>query len=127
MRRTFFRGANLIDGINRPKANTTVVVEGERITAVGSSSNTPKPTAQDVVYDLAGKSLMPGMVMCHYHVAYDNVMNLHDIDMKYPATYLALIAAKNAELLLRSGYTGAVGAGTMHNIDVTTHEAHLQT
>ncbi len=123
MRRTFFRGANLIDGINRPKANTTVVVEGERITAVGSSSNTPKPTAQDVVYDLAGKSLMPGMVMCHYHVAYDNVMNLHDIDMKYPATYLALIAAKNAELLLRSGYTGAVGAGTMHNIDVTLKQA----
>ena len=103
MRRTFFRGANLIDGINRPKPNTTVVVEGERITAVGTSSNTPKPTAQDVVYDLAGKSLMPGMVMCHYHVAYDNVMNLHDIDMKYPATYLALIAAKNAELLLRCG------------------------
>jgi imidazolonepropionase-like amidohydrolase len=123
MRRTFFRGANLIDGINRPKANTTVVVEGERITAVGTSSNTPKPTAQDVVYDLAGKSLMPGMVMCHYHVAYDNVMNLHDIDMKYPATYLALIAAKNAELLLRSGYTGAVGAGTMHNIDVTLKQA----
>ena len=123
MRRTFFRGANLIDGINRPKPNTTVVVEGERITAVGSSSNTPKPTAQDVVYDLAGKSLMPGMVMCHYHVAYDNVMNLHDIDMKYPATYLALIAAKNAELLLRSGYTGAVGAGTMHNIDVTLKQA----
>ena len=123
MRRTFFRGANLIDGINRPKPNTTVVVEGERITAVGSSSNTPKPTAQDVVYDLAGKSLMPGMVMCHYHVAYDNVMNLHDIDMKYPATYLALIAAKNAELLLRAGYTGAVGAGTMHNIDVTLKQA----
>ena len=76
-----------------------------------------------MVYDLAGKSLMPGMVMCHYHVAYDNVMNLHDIDMKYPATYLALIAAKNAELLLRSGYTGAVGAGTMHNIDVTLKQA----
>ena len=32
---------------------------------------------------------------------------------------LALIAAKNAELLLRSGFTGAVGAGTLHNFDAT--------
>ena len=111
MGRVFFRGANLIDGVNKPQPNTTVVVEGERIKAVGTNGNIPKPTAQDVVYDLGGKSLMPGMVMCHYHVAYDNVFSMNDIDMKHPPTYLTLIAAKNAELLLRSGYTGAVGAG----------------
>src|SRR5262245_25116628 len=123
MGRVFFRGANLIDGVNKPQPNTTVVVEGERIKAVGTNGSIPKPTAQDVVYDLGGKSLMPGMVMCHYHVAYDNVFSMNDIDMKHPPTYLTLIAAKNAELLLRSGYTGAVGAGTMHNIDVTLKRA----
>jgi imidazolonepropionase-like amidohydrolase len=123
MGRIFFRGANLIDGTHAPKANTTVVVEGERITAVGTNGSVPKPTAQDTVYDLGGKSMMPGMVMCHYHVAYDNVARMEDIDMKHPPTFLTLIAAKNAELLLRSGYTGAVGAGTMHNIDVTLKRA----
>ncbi len=123
MARTFFVGANLIDGINKPKANMTVVVEGERVTAVGTPDNAPKPTAKDTLYDLNGKSLMPGMVMCHYHVAYENVVNMNDIDMKHPPTYLTLLAARNAELLLRSGYTGAVGAGTMHNIDVTLKRA----
>lgn len=123
MGRIFFRGANLIDGIHPPKPHTTVVVEGERITAAGSNGNVPKPTAQDTVYELGGKSLMPGMVMCHYHVAYDNVTSMNDIDMKHPPTFLTLIAAKNAELLLRCGYTGAVGAGTMHNIDVTLKRA----
>jgi imidazolonepropionase-like amidohydrolase len=123
MGRIFFRGANLIDGVHAPKANSTVVVEGERISAVGTNGNLPKPTAQDTVYDLGGKALMPGMVMCHYHVAYDNVARMEDIDMKHPPTFLTLIAAKNAELLLRSGYTGAVGAGTMHNIDVTLKRA----
>jgi imidazolonepropionase-like amidohydrolase len=61
--------------------------------------------------------------MCHYHVAYDNVSKADDIDLKHPPTLLALIAAKNAELLLRSGFTGAVGAGTLHNIDVTLKTA----
>jgi imidazolonepropionase-like amidohydrolase len=121
--RTFFRRANLIDGMHPPKKNATVVVEGERITAIGTNGDVPKPTAHDTVYDLNGRSLMPGMVQCHYHAAYDNIRDLFDLDMKHPPTMLTLIAAKNAELLLRSGFTGAVGAGTLHNIDVTLKHA----
>jgi imidazolonepropionase-like amidohydrolase len=123
MGRIFFRGANLIDGVHKPKRNATVVVEGERITAVGTNGDAPVAGAHDTVFDLGGKSLMPGMVQCHYHVAYPNISSLDDIDMKYPATYLTLVAAKNAELLLRSGFTGAVGAGAVHNIDVTLKRA----
>ncbi len=123
MGRIFFRRANLIDGVNAPKKNATVVVEGERITAVATNGDAPKPAAQDTVYDLNGRSLMPGMVQCHYHVAYDNIGALIDLDLKHPPTYLTLIAARNAELLLRSGFTGAVGAGSLHNIDVTLKRA----
>ena len=111
MGRIFFRGVNLIDGEHKPQPNSTVVVQGQRIKAVGKNGNVPNPTAKDVVYDLSGKSLMPGMVQCHYHVAYANVGDMNDIDMKYPPTYLTLIAAKNAELLLSCGYTGAAGCG----------------
>jgi imidazolonepropionase-like amidohydrolase len=123
MARTFFRRANLIDGVNPPKKNATVVVDGDRVTAVGTNGSVPKPAAHDLVYDLAGRSLMPGMVQCHYHVAYDNIGSMFDLDMKHPPTMLTLIAAKNAELLLRSGFTGAVGAGTLHNIDATLKRA----
>jgi imidazolonepropionase-like amidohydrolase len=124
MGRTFFRNANLIDGINPPRKNSMVVVEDERITNVGSEADTPAPSANDVIFDLDGRSLMPGMVQCHYHVAYDNLgSSLLDIDLKHPPTMLTLIAAKNAELLLRSGFTGAVGAGSLHNIDVTLKQA----
>jgi imidazolonepropionase-like amidohydrolase len=126
MVRTFFRHANLIDGRNEPRKNATVVVEGQRIAIVAASSEAPKPSANDVVYDLAGRSLMPGMIQCHYHVAYDNVATLADIDLKHPATMLTLIAAKNAELLLRSGFTGAIGAGAAHYIDVTLKRAISQ-
>jgi len=123
MGRIFFCGVNLIDGVHAPVKEASVVVEGDRITAVGSNGEIPGPTAQDAVYDLNGRSLMPGMIQCHYHVAYDNVGSMLDLDMKHPPTMLTLIAAKNAELLLRSGFTGAVGAGTLHNIDVTLKRA----
>lgn len=123
MARIFFRGVNLIDGDHKPQPNSTVVIQGKRISAVAKNGAAPKPTSKDAVYDLHGKSLMPGMVQSHYHVAYANVGNMNDIDMKYPPTYLTLIAAKNAELLLSCGYTGAAGAGTMHNIDVTLKKA----
>jgi imidazolonepropionase-like amidohydrolase len=123
MGRIFFRRANLIDGRNAPKKNATVVVEDDRVTAVASNGDAPKPSVNDVVYDLAGRSLMPGMIQCHYHSAYANCERIEDIDLRYPATMLALIAAKNAELLLRSGFTGAVGAGTLHNIDATLKRA----
>jgi imidazolonepropionase-like amidohydrolase len=119
MGRTFFRRANLIDGINPPRKNSVVVVDDERITNVSAEADAPAPSANDLIFDLDGRSLMPGMIQCHYHVAYDNVGNLIDLDLKHPPTMLTLIAAKNAELLLRCGFTGAVGAGTLHNIDVT--------
>ena len=120
MKRVFFTGANLIDGINPPKPNTTVVVEDDRITAVGADGKVPKPVANDTVFDLGGKSLMPGMIECHFHSAYNNV----DLAMDpQSAAFLTLGAAKNADLLLRSGFTGAVGAGAPHNIDVALKEA----
>jgi imidazolonepropionase-like amidohydrolase len=123
MARIFFTGANLIDGVNPPKPNSTVVVEGDRIIAVGTDGSAPQPAARDTVFDLGGKTLMPGMNQCHFHAAYININTIFDIELKYPPTYLALAAAKNAELLLRSGFTRAVGAGSPHNVDVVLRDA----
>src|SRR5260370_3384439 len=103
MGRIFFRGANLIDGTHKPKRNATVVVEGERITAVGTNGDAPAPGAHDTVFDLGGKSLMPRMVQCHYHVAYANISDLVHIDMNDPATDLTLSAPKQAKLVLPAG------------------------
>ncbi|HEV3111574.1 MAG TPA: amidohydrolase family protein [Candidatus Binataceae bacterium] len=123
MGRIFFTAANLIDGVNPPQPNTTVVVEGDRIAAVGTGGGVPQPAARDTVFDLGGRTLMPGMNECHFHAGYNNINSTADIELKHPPTYLALAAARNAELLLRSGFTGAVGAGSPHNIDVALKDA----
>lgn len=123
MSKTFLCGARLIDGIGAPRDDMVVVIDDERIAKVSVAAKAPRPTRKDTVFDLAGKVVMPGMAFCHYHPAYDNVNSMQDIDLKHPPTMLTLIAARNAELLLMSGYTMAVGAGAAHYIDVTLRRA----
>jgi imidazolonepropionase-like amidohydrolase/Tol biopolymer transport system component len=48
-------------------ANATVIVEGNRIRAVGPSSSTPVPAGATRI-DLAGKYIIPGMIDVHAHV-----------------------------------------------------------
>lgn len=124
MNRIFFVGATLIDGINPARDDVTVVVEGNRISAVGLGTDVPVPDGSDQVFRLErGVTLMPGLYQCHLHAAMDDIMSYMELDMKYPANYLTLIAARNVERLLRLGFTSAVGAGSPANVDVVLKHA----
>jgi imidazolonepropionase-like amidohydrolase len=60
------RGVTLIDGTGRaPVPDTTVLIEGNRIAAVGANIAAP---AGARVIDGAGKFLMPGMIDAHIHL-----------------------------------------------------------
>jgi imidazolonepropionase-like amidohydrolase len=121
--KTYLCGARLIDGVNKPRNDMVVIIDGERIDKVVTTAKAPKPRKKDTVIDLAGQVVMPGMAFCHYHPAYDNVRTMQEIDLKHPPTMLTLVAAKNAELLLMSGFTMSVGAGAAHYIDVVLRDA----
>jgi imidazolonepropionase-like amidohydrolase len=64
---TVFVGGRVIDGTGRVIDNGTVVVNGAKITAVGPAS-TPVPAGATRV-DLKGKTILPGLVNAHGHVA----------------------------------------------------------
>jgi imidazolonepropionase-like amidohydrolase len=64
---TAFVGGRVIDGAGRVIDNGTVVINGARITAVGPAS-TPIPAGATRV-DLKGKTILPGLVNAHGHVA----------------------------------------------------------
>ena len=117
MTRTFFQGANLLDGENPLQPGTTVVVEGERIIQVGGNA---KPGAEDRVIDLAGKTLMPGMITCHFHSSYSGITIMPEpLGLEKPPGYLMLVAANNVRTALHCGFTGIVSAGVINdNIDV---------
>jgi imidazolonepropionase-like amidohydrolase len=60
------RGVTLVDGTGRaPAPGTTVLIEGNRITAVGTNVQVP---AGARVIDGTGKFLMPGMIDAHIHL-----------------------------------------------------------
>ena len=64
---TAFVGGRLIDGTGKAIDNGTVVITGDRITAVGPAS-TPIPAGATRV-DAKGKTILPGMINAHGHVA----------------------------------------------------------
>jgi imidazolonepropionase-like amidohydrolase len=62
-----FRNATLFDSATgKLRANATVTVEGERIVEVSYSAAPPPAGAR--VFDLAGRTLLPGLIDGHAHV-----------------------------------------------------------
>jgi len=74
--RLLLTGAHVVVGDGTELDNATVVVDGERIASVGAHSDGSGPAGSrqpdDRVVDLAGRTVMPGMVMCHYHATFHN-------------------------------------------------------
>ncbi len=111
MPRIVFQGANLLDGDQPARAGSTVVVEGERITGVGRG-RTLEVRPDDRVVDLAGKTLMPGLVSCHFHASYHDItIQPEPLGVEKPPGYLVLCAAQNVRTALHSGITSYVSAG----------------
>lgn len=69
-RKLAITGGTLIDGSGRdPVRNATVLIEGERISAVGPASAVAIPKGAQVL-DAAGGTLLPGIIDCHVHGTY---------------------------------------------------------
>lgn len=64
---TAFIGGRVIDGTGRTLDDAVVVVRGDRIVAVGARAATPVPAGATRI-DIAGKTIMPGLVNAHGHV-----------------------------------------------------------
>ncbi|MFT7458561.1 MAG: imidazolonepropionase-like amidohydrolase [Planctomycetota bacterium] len=61
-------GGTLIDGLGgTPVENAVVLVEGNKITAVGSASLTNIPTSARLI-NVAGLTILPGLVDSHMHI-----------------------------------------------------------
>ena len=122
MARTVFTNANLVDGEHPAKPGVTVVVDGERIASVGTGLSDTRP--DDRVVDLADRTLMPGMVTCHYHSTYHELGSFPaPYGLEEPPAMQALRAANNLKSALMCGFTGAVGAGAAHEIDASMKRA----
>lgn len=127
MSRLVLTGANLIDGLNPPRPGSTVVVENGRFSEVVQGPAAAKAVTtspDDEVVDLGGRTVMPGMVLCHYHSTYDNLgPSPVPIGLDHAPPYQALIAARNLRTALECGFTSVVSAGAANDVDASLHRA----
>ncbi|HEX2667192.1 MAG TPA: amidohydrolase family protein [Gammaproteobacteria bacterium] len=83
-------GATLIDGTGAPaRRGMTVVIQGQRIQAVGPDGTLNIPAdAEKVALD--GKTLLPGYVMLHEHLFYPTgLLTYANMPYSFPRLYLA--------------------------------------
>ena len=66
--RRAFLFTNVVDGTGRAIENGTLVIDGGRIVAAGPAASTTVPAGATRV-DVKGKTLLPGLVNAHGHVA----------------------------------------------------------
>ena len=123
MSRIVYTNANLLDGEHPAKPESTVVVEGNRIASV----ETGVPAAlrpDDRIVDLGGRTLMPGMITCHFHSTYHELGAVPGpFGLEHAPAYQAIQAARNLELAVRCGFTSAVSAGATNDIDASMKRA----
>jgi imidazolonepropionase-like amidohydrolase len=105
-----FSGGLMFDGRGADPTRADVRVEGGLIVEVGPDLDGERRI------DIAGKVILPGLIDCHSHVAYDRLRGL-DESLELTPTYSALASVANLRATLNVGITtvrDAAGADAGH-------------
>lgn len=97
-----------------------VVIKGNAIEWVGAESELPSVADAEVI-DLGGRFVMPGMTECHAHLSFSDASPFAIGNVGVETA--TITAVRNAELMVRSGFTSAVSFGSNYRIDVAIREA----
>jgi imidazolonepropionase-like amidohydrolase len=118
------KAAHLFDGKSgRMSEPGLVVVQGQRIIAVGANASIP---AGARVIDLGDATLLPGFIDAHVHIADDHDDNwaagIYNTMLRFPAEQ-AFHAAHNAKVTLEAGVTTVRVVGAADFVDVALRNA----
>ncbi len=104
-------GGMLIDGYGGPPIQRSVVlIDGERIRAVGTVDTLPVPADAEVV-STAGMSVLPGLWDMHVHLMIDGHSDYAHWDKTYEKRFGSEIMPASAHQLLLAGITSARDLG----------------
>jgi imidazolonepropionase-like amidohydrolase len=104
-------GGTLIDGFGGPPIrNSVILIEGERITAVGQVGSLQVPAGAEVI-STDGMSVLPGLWDMHVHLMINGHSDYAHWDKTYPALFEPVIMPASAKQLLLAGVTSARDLG----------------
>ncbi|SHG94858.1 amidohydrolase family protein [Flagellimonas flava] len=113
-------GGTLIDGFGSdPIKNSVIIIEGERIKAVGTMKTLPIPQGAEVI-STEGMSVLPGLWDMHVHTMINGHADYSYWDKTYPPLFEDVIMPSSAHQLLMAGVTSArdLGAPLKESISV---------
>lgn len=106
----------LIDGTGAdPSDNSVIVVEDSKIVAVGQARDINIPKNARII-DASGKTVMPGLIDAHMHFSGFRSDNYTEETIVTPHGLKLLRASRDAEALLRAGYTTAKDCSSMNGV-----------
>jgi imidazolonepropionase-like amidohydrolase len=104
-------GGTLIDGYGgRPLRNSVIIIEGERIKAVGQVGDLPIPEDAELI-STEGMTVLPGLWDMHVHLMINGHADYAHWDKTYPPLLGPVIMPASAKQLLLAGVTSARDLG----------------
>jgi imidazolonepropionase-like amidohydrolase len=104
-------GGTLIDGFGAPAIrNSVILIEGDRIKAVGQVGVLQVPAGAEVI-STEGMSVLPGLWDMHVHLMINGHSDYTHWDKTYPAQFEPVIMPASAKQLLLAGVTSARDLG----------------
>jgi imidazolonepropionase-like amidohydrolase len=107
--RVFIKAGRLIDGrSDQVQTDMGILIEGQRITAVGPLAQIQARAGNARVIDLSQMTVLPGLIDTHTHLLLqgDPTSASYDEQLLYQSIpYRAILAARDARLSLEHGFT----------------------
>lgn len=112
--------AMILNGTGAVPRAGSVLVDGNRITSVGTS--TPNGPV-DRTIDVAGAMLLPGLIDCHDHQTYHNTFGPLPTQWRFPRDELVIRSCVAACDALRHGVTSIREMGAVGGTNVSMKRA----
>jgi imidazolonepropionase-like amidohydrolase len=120
-KRVAVRAARLIDGQGRaPLRDAVVLIEGEKITAVGAKLQVP---AGAEVIDLGAATLLPGLIDAHTHITGGDPGDYYEKQFRRSPIDEAVDAHIYARRTLEAGFTTVREVGAGEYVDVALRKS----
>lgn len=115
-------GGTLIDGYgSTPLRNSVVIIEGERIKAVGQVGTLAVPAGAEVI-STEGMTVLPGLWDMHVHLMINGHSDYAHWDKTYPPMMESVIMPASAKQLLMAGVTSARDLGAPLKASIAVRE-----
>ena len=119
--RMLVRTGHLLDiRTGKEPADQTIIVTGDRITAVAPTASTPKQPG-DVEIDLTKYTVLPGLIDVHTHLTMATNFDPY-FELSMTPAKEAIIGVENAKVTLEAGFTTVRNVGANDFTDVALRD-----